>query len=95
MTGHTFCCGFGEEAVSEMYDAIAGVTAGEVSTDEILTDLLPVVERYAKAFAAAEIRAIAHRLNDGGDEAIEVALGGAHYVHRVLCDTAHALDGKP
>jgi hypothetical protein len=57
--------------------------------------LLPAVERIAKERAAAEIRAIAHRLDDGGDEAIEVALGGAAYVHRVLCDCAHALDGKP
>jgi hypothetical protein len=54
-----------------------------------------VVRQFAREFAAEEMRAVAHRLDDNGDEAVEVALGGSVYVHRVLCDTAHALDGKP
>jgi hypothetical protein len=74
----------------DMADAL-GLHPESIQLDEPLA----VAYRYAREFAADEIRALAHRLHDNGDEAIEVALGGSVYVHRVLCDTAHALDGKP
>lgn len=86
------------EALSEALGRLAmkgGYGLGVLGSERLTADLLPTVERIAQERAAAEIRAIAHRLDDGGDEAVEVALGGAPYVHRVLCDCAHALDGKP
>jgi tetraacyldisaccharide-1-P 4'-kinase len=56
--------------------------------------LLPVVREYGDQRAAEELTEVAHRLDDAGDEAVEVALGGAAYVHRVLCDRADALRGE-
>ncbi len=53
--------------------------------------LLPVVESIAAERAAEALEEAAHHLDDGGDESIEVALGGAAYVHRVLCDRAASL----
>jgi hypothetical protein len=81
---------------NEMVEVLRPYVIGDRKAAEVLVGVLsPVVERIAKERAAAELRAVAHRLDDGDEEAIEVALGGAAYVHRVLCDCAHALDGQP
>ena len=65
--------------------------AWHYEAERLLDALLPVVERIADERAAEALEAAAHHLDDGGDESIEVALGGAAYVHRVLRDRAASL----
>lgn len=61
---------------------------------EVADALLPWIVGNMRRYAAMHLRDAAHHLDDGGDQAVEVALGGAAYVHRVLCDRAHQLDGE-
>lgn len=77
----------------QLAEALRGrwVIRGDADACLLAAALLPVVLAYGEQRAAEELRDAAHYLDDGNEQTAEVALGGAAYVHRVLCDRAAAL----
>jgi hypothetical protein len=63
----------------------------DIAARHIADALLPVVDAMIRQAQAEALEGAAHYLDDGDAQMVEVALGGAPYVHRVLCDRAAAL----
>jgi hypothetical protein len=57
--------------------------------------LVPLVDRLRAEAKAEALEEAAHTLDDNGDQMVEIALGGAPYVHRFLCDRAAAYRTNP
>jgi hypothetical protein len=80
-----------EQLVAALNRKAAQCPNGPAFWERLADALLPVVDAMIRQAQAEALEGAAHYLDDGDAQMVEVALGGAPYVHRVLCDRAAAL----